>query len=64
MIDIAIFALFIALTLAGVPIGVALMLGGSLAIGVADLGWLSIPNNFYAGIAKYPLLALPMFVLV
>ncbi|MCL4746207.1 MAG: TRAP transporter large permease, partial [Burkholderiaceae bacterium] len=23
-----------------------------------------IPNNFYAGIAKYPLLALPMFVLV
>jgi tripartite ATP-independent transporter DctM subunit len=64
MIDFAIFALFIALTLAGVPIGVALMLGGSLAIGVADLGWLSIPNNFYAGIAKYPLLALPMFVLV
>jgi len=64
MIDVAIFALFIALTLAGVPIGVALMLGGSLAIGVADLGWLSIPNNFYAGIAKYPLLALPMFVLV
>ncbi len=64
MIDVAIFALFIALTLAGVPIGVALMLGGSLAIGAADLGWLSIPNNFYAGIAKYPLLALPMFVLV
>ncbi len=64
MIDVAIFVLFIALTLAGVPIGVALMLGGSLAIGAADLGWLSIPNNFYAGIAKYPLLALPMFVLV
>src|SRR5690606_10776733 len=39
-------------------------LSGSLAIGAANLGWLSIPNNFYAGIAKYPLLALPMFVLV
>lgn len=64
MIDVAIFVLFVVLTLAGVPIGVGLMLSGSLAIGAANLGWLSIPNNFYAGIAKYPLLALPMFVLV
>ncbi len=64
MIGTAIFAIFVALMLAGVPIGVALMLAGAVAIGSADLGWLSIPNNFYAGIAKYPLLALPMFVLV
>jgi len=64
MIGIAIFVVFAVLMLAGVPIGVALMLAGSLGIGMADLGWLSIPNNFYAGIAKYPLLALPMFVLV
>jgi len=64
MIGLAIFVVFGALMLAGVPIGVALMLAGSLGIGLADLGWLSIPNNFYAGIAKYPLLALPMFVLV
>jgi len=61
---VLIFAAFIALMLAGVPIGVALMLGGAVGIGLAELGWLSIPNNFYAGIAKYPLLALPMFVLV
>jgi tripartite ATP-independent transporter DctM subunit len=64
MIGIAIFVAFAMLMLAGVPIGVALMLAGSVGIGLADLGWLSIPNNFYAGIAKYPLLALPMFVLV
>jgi len=64
MTGFAIFAVFIVLMLAGVPIGVALMLAGSVGIGFADLGWLSIPNNFYAGIAKYPLLALPMFVLV
>jgi tripartite ATP-independent transporter DctM subunit len=64
MIGIVIFAVFAILMLAGVPIGVALMLGGTLGITLADLGLMSIPNNFYAGIAKYPLLALPMFVLV
>ena len=58
------FAAFILLVALGVPIGVSLMIGGSIAIGAAELGWLSLPNNFYAGIAKYPLLALPMFVLV
>src|SRR5690554_6137727 len=58
------FLAFALLLVLGVPIGVALMIGGSVAIGAAELGWLSLPNNFYAGIAKYPLLALPMFVLV
>jgi len=58
------FAAFALLLVLGVPIGVALMIGGSIAIGAAELGWLSLPNNFYSGIAKYPLLALPMFVLV
>ncbi|HPA90295.1 MAG TPA: TRAP transporter large permease subunit, partial [Quisquiliibacterium sp.] len=64
MTALLIFAVFAALMLLGVPIGVALMLGGAVGIGLAELGWLAIPNNFYAGIAKYPLLALPMFVLV
>ena len=55
--------------MAGVPIGVALGLGGLIAIGIANadaqwFGLLAVPQNFYAGIAKYPLLALPMFVLV
>lgn len=64
MIGLTIFCLFVLLMLLGVPIGVALMLAGALGIGMADLGVMSIPNNFYAGIAKYPLLALPMFILV
>ena len=64
MTGLIIFAVFIALMVAGVPIGIALMLGGAVGIGLGGLGWLAIPNNFYSGIAKYPLLALPMFVLV
>ena len=69
MIAALLFVVFIALMLLGVPIGVALALGGSLAIAVANagtqaLGLLAVPQNFYAGIAKYPLLAIPMFVLV
>ena len=64
MTGLAIFAAFVVLMVLGVPIGAALMLAGSVGIGAAELGWLAIPNNFYAGIAKYPLLALPMFVLV
>lgn len=64
MIGVLIFVAFGSLMVLGVPIGVALMIGGALGIGMGSLGWLAIPNNFYAGIAKYPLLALPMFVLV
>ena len=64
MTGLIIFGAFAVLMLLGVPIGVALALAGAIGIGMADLGFLSIPNNFYAGIAKYPLLALPMFVLV
>ena len=69
MIATALFLLFIGLMLLGVPIGVALALGGSFAIGLANpdtmmFGLLAVPQNFYAGLSKYPLLAIPMFVLV
>ncbi len=64
MTAIAIFTVFVLLLLAGTPIGVVMLLAGSLGIGMAELGWLAVPNNFYASIAKYPLLALPMFILV
>ena len=69
MIAALLFVLFVALMLAGVPIGVALALGGSVALAVANwstqaFGLLAVPQNFYAGLAKYPLLAIPMFVLV
>ena len=69
MIAALLFVLFIVLMLVGVPIGVALAGAATLAIAIAnkDVQWfglLAIPQNFYAGLAKYPLLAVPMFVLV
>jgi C4-dicarboxylate transporter, DctM subunit len=69
MIGALLFALFIGLMALGVPIGVALGLGGLVAIGAANAdapwwGLLAAPQNAQASLAKYPLLALPMFVLV
>lgn len=69
MIGFALFAMFAVLMAAGVPIGAALGIGGIVAIGWANwdtpwFGLLAAPQNMQAGIAKYPLLALPMFVLV
>ena len=69
MITALLVGLFITLMLAGVPIAVALGLGGMVAIAAANAdspwwGLLAAPQNMHASIAKYPLLALPMFVLV
>ncbi|GAA0590922.1 TRAP transporter large permease [Craurococcus roseus] len=58
------FAGFAIMLLGGVPIAVALGLAGTLAIFLADQPILAVPTNVYAGIAKYPLIAIPMFVLV
>lgn len=63
------FVVFLVLMVIGVPVGVALGVGGTLAIVLSNLdtqwfGLLAVPQNFYAGLAKYPLLAIPMFVLV
>lgn len=54
---------FFLLLLLGVPVGVALGLSGFAVIGVKGLGIMALPTNIWTGIAKYPLLALPMFVL-
>jgi tripartite ATP-independent transporter DctM subunit len=64
MLGTILFGAFLVLLLAGVPIGVALGLSGALAIVLADQSILAMPTNVYAGIAKYPLIAIPMFVLV
>jgi len=69
MIVTLLFLAFIALMLVGVPIGVALGLAGAACIALANIdsqwfGLLAVPQNFYAGLGKYPLLAIPMFVLV
>jgi len=57
------FAGFIALLLLGAPLATALGLVGSVVILSADLGAMSIATNVYSSIAKYPLLALPVFIL-
>ena len=61
--DWVLFGVFIALMLAGVPLAVALGLAGTAVIALAGLGIMSVPTSVYTGIAKYPLLAIPVFVL-
>lgn len=69
MIGVSLFLVFLVLMVAGVPIGVSMGLSAAVAIALANLdtqwfGLLAVPQNFYAGLGKYPLLAIPMFVLV
>ena len=57
------FFLFVFLLAAGVPLAVTLGLAGTVVVAFADLGLSSVPLNVYSSISKYPLLAIPMFVL-
>lgn len=60
---VILFGCFFLLLFAGVPIAAALGLSGTFIIAVTGLGIMAVPTNVYAGIAKYPLMAIPMFVL-
>ena len=51
------------LLLAGAPLAVGLGFIGAMVILREGLGIMSVPTNFYTGVAKYPLLALPVFIL-
>ena len=69
MIATLLFMGFVVMMLAGVPLGAAMGLIGAACIALANgdaqwFGLLAVPQNFYAGLGKYPLLAIPMFVLV
>lgn len=57
------FGVFVALMCAAVPLAVALGLSGVTVIVAAKMGIMSVPNTVYSGIAKYPLIALPVFIL-
>ena len=64
MIPTLLFVAFVAMMLVGVPIGAALGLAGAACIALANsdaqwFGLLAVPQNFYAGLGKYPLLAIP-----
>jgi tripartite ATP-independent transporter DctM subunit len=62
-VDGLLFGAFLLLMVAGVPLSVCLGLAGAAVIGAAGLGMMSVPTSVYSGIAKYPLLAVPVFVL-
>lgn len=57
------FGVLVLLMAAGVPIAVALGLSGATVVAAAHMGMMSIPTMVYSGIAKYPLLAIPVFIL-
>lgn len=57
------FGGFLALLLLGAPLATALGIVGAAVILLKDLGAMSIATNVYSSLAKYPLLALPVFIL-
>ena len=61
--DWILFGIFVVLMFSGVPLAVAMGLAGTAVVAVAGLGMLSLPTNVYTGIAKYPLMAIPVFVI-
>lgn len=63
MMDWLLFGLFVALMLAGVPIAVAMGLAGTAVVAATGMGMMALPTNVYTGIAKYPLMAIPVFVI-
>jgi C4-dicarboxylate transporter DctM subunit len=60
---VVIFVTFLALMVLGVPIATSLGIAGVLTIYQFDLGIAMLGVNFSSGIASFPLLAIPFFVL-
>jgi tripartite ATP-independent transporter DctM subunit len=63
--NLALLGVFVVLMMLGTPIAVALGLGGAIGVWIGlDANALAmIGTNTYAGIAKYPLIAIPLFIL-
>ena len=60
---VVIFASFLVLMALGVPIGTSLGIAGVITVYYFDLGIAMLGVNFSSGIASFPLLAIPFFVL-
>src|SRR5262245_34988486 len=60
---VLLFGGFVLLLMMGAPLAIALGVPGALVIYTEGLGIMSVPTNAYSAIAKYALLALPVFVL-
>ena len=63
MESILLFGLFIGALVLGIPVATSLAAVACLLIWMFDLGIRGISPNFYAGIAKFQLLAIPFFIL-
>ena len=63
MTGTVLIGLFLLAMLAGLPLAVALGVASVTVLAMAGFDQLAVPTNIYAGIAKYPLLAIPMFIL-
>ena len=61
--DWLLFGIFVFLMFSGVPLAVAMGLAGTVVVAASGLGMMSLPTNVYTGIAKYPLMAIPVFVI-
>ncbi len=61
--SLILFLGFALLLVLGAPLAIALGVAGTAVIMTEGLGVMAVPTNAYAGLAKYPLLALPVFVL-
>ncbi len=57
------FLVFFVLMAVGMPIGVCLGVAGAVGLICFDLGFSMLGTNFVSGIASFPLLAIPFFVL-
>ncbi len=57
------FGVFLVLLIIGVPIAVSIGIAAILVIWQAHLGITIVSPNFYSGIAKFQLLAVPLFIL-
>jgi len=60
---LVIFLIFLALMALGVPIGTSLGIAAVITVYYFDLGIAMLGVNFSSGIASFPLLAIPFFVL-
>lgn len=63
--NLVLLAVFLLLLIVGAPIAVALGLAGAaaIAVGLDHAALASVGTTTYASIAKYPLIAIPLFVL-
>ena len=63
MIGSVLIGLFLLALVAGMPLATGLGVASIAVLAMAGFDQLAVPTNIYAGIAKYPLLAIPMFIL-